>query len=216
MKKSFSKLNLLSQDYISPFKSGLSKLLQLDLAKLTIILPYYDYLRGLVFIDDVKQVFEDEAPEELDLAALLSLLHDDFLYHTQKGVRSHQETINFLLNGKQTYFKKPKPKQNQKEKIKQVQLNTFIFLHEEDEDDVEEEIAQPEEDNMVIEMVMRKAKIQRTEILLYDLSSYMDQDRITVEELITILYLDFIDRIKKGGNNEKIMRSIIKGVEFYK
>lgn len=214
MKKSFSKLNLLSQDYISPFKSGLSKLFQLDLAKLTIILPYYDYLRGLVFIDDVKQVFEDEAPEELDLAALLSLLHDDFLYHTQKGVRSHQETVNFLLNGKKTYLKKPK--KNQKGNLKQVHLNTFIFVHEEDEDNVEEEIEQPEEDNMVIEMVMRKAKIQRTEILLYDLSSYMDQDRITVEELITILYLDFIDRIKKGGNNEKIMRSIIKGVEFYK
>ena len=215
MKKSFSKLNLLSQDYISPFRiSGLSKWLQLDLAKLTIILPYYDYLRGLVFIDDVKQVFEDEAPEELDLAALLSLLHDDFLYHTQKGVRSHQETVNFLLSGKQTYFKKPK--QNQKKTIKQVQLNTFIFVPEEDEDNVEEEIEQPEEDNMIIEMVMRKAKIQRTEILLYDLSSYMDQDRVTVEELITILYLDFIDRIKKGGNNEKIMRSIIKGVEFYK
>ncbi|MFL0584270.1 hypothetical protein ACH0B6_16985 [Solibacillus silvestris] len=214
MKKSFSKLNLLSQDYISPFKSGLSKLFQLDLAKLTIILPYYDYLRGLVFIDDVKQVFEDEAPEELDLAALLSLLHDDFLYHTQKGVRSHQETVNFLLNAKKTYLKKPK--QNQKGNFKQVQLNTFIFVHEEDEDNMEEEIEQPEEDNMVIEMVIRKAKIQRTEILLYDLSSYMDQDRITVEELITILFLDFIDRIKKGGNNEKIMRSIIKGVEFYK
>ena len=76
----------------------------------------------------------------------------------------------------------------------------------------EEEREQVEED----QMVMRKAKIQRTEILLYDLSQSMEQEKITVEELITILYLDFIDRIKKEGNNEKVMRSIIKGVGFYK
>ena len=212
MTKSFSKLNLLSQEYISPFRSEFVKWFQLDHATLTITLPYYDYLRGLVFIDDVQQVYEEKAPEQVDLAALLSLLYDDFLYHTRKGVRSHQETITFLLNGKRTYVKKPQPKR--KGNMKHVQLTTFIFDQEEEKE--VEERAQPEEDTIVIEMAMRKAKIRRTDILLYDLSQSMEQERITVEELITVLYLDFIDRIKKVGNNEKVMRSIIKGMEFYK
>lgn len=213
MKKSFSKLNLFSQEYISPFTSGINKWFQLDRAKLTINLPYYDYLRGLVFIDDLKQVFKEEAPEEFDVVALLNLLHDDFLYHTQKGVRSHKETINFLLKGKQTYFKKPKL--TEKKNINHVPLNTFIFLHEDVEDVEEIEEEEEEEDIIVLEMIMKKSKIQRIEILIYDLSQYMEHERITAEELITILYLDFINRIKKEGNNEKLMGSIIKGVEFY-
>lgn len=104
MLKSFSRLNLLSKGYISPLRKGLSQFFHLDISILTLSIPYYDYLRGLVFIDDVKRVFEDETPTTFDLAALISLLHDDFIYHTQKGVRNHQQTASFLLHMKETYL----------------------------------------------------------------------------------------------------------------
>lgn len=111
MLKSFSRLNLLSKEYISPFKKGFSQLIRWDTSILRITLPYYDYLRGLVFIDDTKRVYEEETPITFDLAALISLLHDDFIYHTQKGVRNHQQTASFLLHMKENYLstKQTKP-----------------------------------------------------------------------------------------------------------
>lgn len=211
MLKSFSNLNLLqSRQYISPFKKGFSRLLRLDTGILTLTLPYYDYLRGLVFIDDVKRVYEEETPSLFDLAALISLLHDDFIYHTQKGVRDHQQTASFLLHAKRTYLKRTSLQQTRK--MKKVHSNTFAFELEEEEVPVQQK---KKEDNAVIEMALREAKIQRTEILLYDISPYLQDEWITVEELITILYLDFIDKVKREGNTEKLMNSILKGLEFY-
>jgi len=209
MKKSFSKLNLLSQDYISPFKNGVSRWFQLDqdYAILSLTFPYYDYLRGQVFIDDLRQVYEGEVSEQFDFIALLTLLHDDFLSQMQKGVRSHKDTAEFLMNSKLHYFKKTKPKPIGE--MRQVKSNTFIFDFEEEE----EEVDLAEEDNVVMEMTSKKSKIQRTEILLYDLSQHMEKERVTVEQLITLLYLDFIYRIKKEGNDEKVMRNIIRLIE---
>ncbi|RKJ75255.1 hypothetical protein D7X33_17770 [Butyricicoccus sp. 1XD8-22] len=207
MTKSFSKYDLLSQEYISQFKRAFSKWIHPDIATLTLEIPYYDYLRGMVFIDDIKKVYEEEAPEEINVSSLLTLLHDDFLYHTQKGVRTHQETASILLNGKLNYLNSSKPKS--KVQIKQVQARTFIFDYEEEEE--EEEL----EDVAIIDISMRKSQLQRTEILLYDLSQHMEDTRITVEELMMVLYLDFINRIKKDGNDPKLMKSIIKSFEFH-
>jgi hypothetical protein len=208
MLKSFSRLNLLSKEYISPFKKGFSQLIRWDTSILRITLPYYDYLRGLVFIDDTKRVYEEETPITFDLAALISLLHDDFIYHTQKGVRNHQQTASFLLHMKENYLS---TKQTKTMKRVEGKGNTFAFEIEEEEESVNKE-----KDVVIIELSMREAKIQRTEVLLYDISPYFQGEWITVEELITILYLDFIHKVKREGNNEKVMKSVLKGLEFYK
>lgn len=96
--------------------------------------------------------------------------------------------------------------------MKRVEGNTFAFELEEEE----EETVNKEKDMVVIELSMREAKIQRTEVLLYDISTYFQGEWLTVEELITILYLDFINKIKREGNNEKVMKSVLKGLELYK
>lgn len=210
MPKSFSGRNLLRQAYLSPFKKGITQWLQLDFATLTFHVPYYDYLRGQVFIDDIKAVYE-ECPDDFDLAALLSLLHDDFLYHTKKGSRTHQQTAQYLLYGQRQYLTYQTVIKREKQALKQVSDYTFIMSFEE-----EEEIEEKEKpDQAEITIRVKESKIQRTEILLYDVSPYMDDQVVTVEDMLAIVYLDFIQRIKQEGNNDKVMKSILKGLEFH-
>lgn len=211
MQKSFSRLNLLRQSYLSPFKKGISQWLQLDVANLTLSVPYYDYLRGQVFIDDIKTVYE-ECPDSFNLASLLSLLHDDFLYHTKKGSRNHQQTAHYLSYGQKQYLAYQTVTKREKQTLKRVNEHTFVMSFEE-----EEEIEEKEDRDLAeITIRLKESKIQRTEILLYDVSPYMNDQVITVEDMLVIVYLDFIEKVKQEGNNDKVMKSILRGLEFYK
>lgn len=211
MQKSFSRKNLLNHAYLSPFKKGISQWLQLDTATLTLIIPYYDFLRGQVFIDDIKTIYE-ECPDSFDLASLLSLLHDDFLYHTKKGSRNHQQTAQYLLYGQRQYLTHQKVIKREKQALKQVNEHTFVMSFEEEEEEIKRENRQ---DNAEITIRLKESKIQRTEILLFDVFPYMNDTLITVEDMLAIVYLDFIEKIKKEGNNDRIMKTILKGLEFY-
>ncbi|PLT32546.1 hypothetical protein CUU64_18770 [Bacillus sp. V5-8f] len=62
---------------------------------------------------------------------------------------------------------------------------------------------------------MKESKIRRSEVLLYDQSDYMRDIRMTVEEMLAIIYLEFMQQIKKEGNNEKVMKAILKGIGLY-
>ncbi|PLT32547.1 hypothetical protein [Bacillus sp. V5-8f] len=94
---------------------------------ISIKVSYYDYLRGQVFIDGLQNVYGEDCPDEFDLGALISLLYDDFLYHTQKGARNHEQTVHYLMRGKAEYLTPSLPVKETKRKLNQVSPNTFLL-----------------------------------------------------------------------------------------
>ena len=55
---------------------------------------------------------------------------------------------------------------------------------------------------------MREAEVLRAEVLLHDLFN-AEGIEMTVEELIVIVYLDFIQSVKIEGNSLKVQKTIL-------
>ena len=175
-------------------------LFQTDYAYLTMVVDYYEYLRGIVFIDDIKDSYED-VPDSFDIAVLFHLLFTDFIRQIKKGCNLKQ-IANYLVTSKLAYLRSTK-----KEKRIMKAINNHVFTFEDEEVELlEEKVDNPEK--AYIKIRMKKTEILRAEVLLSDLSSYMNE-HVTVEEMIAILYLDFIKEIKANGNSIKQQKTIL-------
>jgi hypothetical protein len=56
---------------------------------------------------------------------------------------------------------------------------------------------------------MKETEVLRGEILLNDLDPYLEGIELSIEDVISIVYLDFIESIKKEGNSIKVQKSIL-------
>ncbi|MEY8742401.1 hypothetical protein AB9M62_23360 [Bacillales bacterium AN1005] len=92
------------------------------------------------------------------------------------------------------------------------QVNHHLFQYEEiaEMDDEDEE---NEEKFAYIEIRYSEKVILRGEILLYDLTPFLDNTTITVEQLISIIYLDFIKRVQEHGNSVTVQQTILKRLQ---
>jgi hypothetical protein len=201
LKKSYSKLNLLQkklQGFSSP-KSFLDYVLG-NQKYLTIITSYYDYIRGEVFIDDMFDIFDD-VPRGFDLAVLIHLLYKDFLTQIKKR-NINKEVARFLLSGKAQYLGEKKV---ERRVMKALTEHVFTF------ESIEEEFIKESEKERkaYITIQMKESEILRGEIFLHDLTPYLNNQHVTIEDLLTILYLDFINQIKEQGNSDKIQKNIL-------
>lgn len=202
MKKSYSRLNLLQkklQGFSSP-KRFFDYILG-NRKYLTIVTGYYDYIRGEVFIDDMFDLYE-EVPRGFDLAVLIHLLYKDFLTQIKKG-NINKQVAEFLLSGKAQYLGEKKV-----EKRVMKALTEHVFTFESIEEEVIEEGAEKEK-KAYITIQMKEAEILRGEIFLHDLTPYLKDQHVTIEDLLTILYLDFINQIKEKGNSDKVQKNIL-------
>lgn len=202
LQKSYSKLNLLQKKLqgLSYPKSFLDYLLG-SRKSLTIVTDYYDYIRGEVFIDDMFDI-NDDVPRGFDLAVLIHLLYKDFLTQIKKG-SINEQVARFLLSGKARYLGE---KKINRRVMKALTEHVFTF------ESIEEEIIEEEskrEKKAYITIQMKESEILRGEIFLHDLSPYLSNQNITIEDLLTILYLDFINQIKEQGNSDKIQKNIL-------
>ncbi|SMQ86628.1 hypothetical protein SAMN05444673_6627 [Bacillus sp. OV166] len=201
MKKSYSKLNLLQKKLqgLSSPKGFLDYMLG-NRKYLTIVTGYYDYIRGEVFIDDMFDIFDD-VPRGFDLAVLIHLLYQDFLTQVKKG-NINKQVAGFLVSGKARYLGEKKA---ERRVMKALTEHVFTF------ESIEEEIIEEseKEKKAYITIQMKESEILRGEILLHDLTPYLNDQHVTIEDLLTILYLDFINQIKEQGNSDKIQKSIL-------
>ena len=204
MKKSFSKLNILQSklsgagEYKSffEFRSNQRKYL-------TVSIPYYDYIRGKIFIEDLREAFPEEVPFLFNIADLLYLLYDDLLSQVKRGAQN-QEIAQFLILGKERYFSYPK---NEKRVMKAISERLFEF-HVLEEEEKPNEV----EKRAYIDVKIRESEILRGEVLLHDLEPHMNDITVTIEELLAIRFLDFIHLIKKEGNLSTVQLSIAKKI----
>jgi len=201
LKRSYSGLNIL-QEKIFGFTEpkGFIRHLFSNRKYITVVIPYYDYLRGKVFIDDLRDNFEDEIPLDLDIAFLLYMLYDDFLTQIKKGAKTEQIAA-YLIDGKRKHFYK---KVKQKRIMKPLTTHVFEF------ETIEEGYTEDDDEKKAyLAIRMRESEILRGEVLIHDLDIHLKGTDLSVEELIAIVYLDFIENVKKEGNSVKVQQSIV-------
>jgi hypothetical protein len=218
--RSFSKLQLLKNKFQEETKTLWQVLKEPSYRDLELELPYYDYLRGNVLISDMQNVLEN-CPG-IDIGKLIALLYLQFLYQVRKGSTTVNnkkqgldlETLGYKLISIKNDCIAPKLIEKvRKEEFKQVSPNTWAF------EEHEEEIEQPKKNKpqYACPVIRMKAEdIYRGEILLNDLSEINEDIDFNVEELMAMLYIDFIKRIKQEGNDEKVLKSIVVAYDYFK
>lgn len=191
--------------------------LDLDTVVLSLKMKHIDLLRGNAFIDDIQETFDEAYPDcmRLNIADLINILFQDFIKQVKSGTHDHRVVADFLLDGNLRYLHPLKQKQTKKEsqrKLQQVTPYSFIF------EDVEEEIDEVEEmDEMVIvDIAFKERFINRVKILLYDIEPHLKGENLSVEDVIVIRYLNFIERLRIEGNNRKIMEAILINLGYKK
>lgn len=202
MKRFYSRLGILNRELTPSNKESLSFLRQF-LPKsryLTIVLPYYDYLRGQCFIDDLRDNFGEDFPIFFGMGELLYLLYDDFLMQIKQGA-NNDKICKYLMDSYNKYFKPPK---RTKTVMKPITKNFIQF------ETIEEEIqSDNDEKKAYLTVKLKESEVLRGEVLLFDLSPKMGNLEISVEQMITIIYLDFIERVKSEGNSMDVQKSLV-------
>ncbi|WP_071460627.1 hypothetical protein [Bacillus massilinigeriensis] len=203
MKKSYSALNIL-QERLSATTDGKGffRYLMSTRRYITIAVDYFEYVRGVIFVNDLRKNFGEEIPFQFDIAVLIHMLYKDFLSGVRKGSAPNEEIARYLIRGKQQYFKS----KIEKRVMKPLTKNLFQF-----ETVEEEEEATPQKDKQTafLEIKMHENEILRAEVLLNDLEIHFKGLEISVEEVMAIVYLDFISNIKVNGNSLKLQKNIV-------
>lgn len=206
-KKSYSQLKLLANKVLqNEEKRGLFNSLFFGNQRYLVLnLPYFDFLRGKVYVNDLIELLED-APHDLTIFDLINALYIDFMHQVKKGL-SFKKIAPFLIDSKKKYLL---PQVEERRVLKQVRENIFSF------EPVREVVQIQREENEMAEITirMREDSIYRGEIFLNDVSAFMNGEVITFEELLSILYLDFIHRIKENGNSITVMESILDNLDL--
>ena len=124
----------------------------------------------------------------------------------KRGIVKNDHVSNYLMAGKNRHFQK---QIQQKRLLKPLTPRMFEF-----ETIIEEEVKPQENQTACIVLRIRETELFRGEILLHDLFSNTDFE-ISVEELISIVYLDFIEQIKNEGNSLKVQKSILTHIKSF-
>jgi len=211
LKKSYSRLNIL-QERFSAFGEarGFFKHMISQRRVLTVTVPYYEYLRGIVFCDDLRDNYGEEVPFQFDLTLLIFLLYDDFLTQIKRGSAKNDQIAAYLQAGKKKYFQ-----QRITEKRIMKPLTRHVFAFETVEEEGEPEVISESPKKAYLDIRMKETEVLRGEVLLNDLEPYMEGIDISIEEMITVIYLDFIENIKQQGNSAKVQKSILSHLKRF-
>ena len=207
LKKSYSEFNILQNKLTESFREkGMLEHFFSSRKYLTITLPYYQYLRGLIFIDDLRDNYPDEVPFNFNMAYLLHMLYKDFMRQVKKGV-NNEEVANYLKESMAKYFP---VKMVEQRVFKKVSSTLFQF---ETVEDVEKDTELEDERTAHLDIRMRDKVILRGEVLLHDLSPYLGGLRVSVEHLIAIIFLDFIKSVQANGNSSAVQGAIVANIK---
>ncbi|MET1167575.1 MULTISPECIES: hypothetical protein [Bacillales] len=199
-----SKIDLLSKGLhdLAENKKGLHSYLLAKFEKyarneLHIQLPRYEVLRANSFLDDVMELTDHTI--HLNIEDLIALLFQQFLIQ----VRS---TAKFSTLGQKILNKKIELAEKEHRIVtsfKEVNPNHWAL--------VEKKVPIKMKSKQITVELHRKY-IERGEIFLYDLIKISPKFDMTLEELISILVIDFVHEVEKG-NSKKVMEQIIKSLE---
>jgi hypothetical protein len=149
-----------------------------------------DFDRAEIFLDDVRLLTKMELPD-FDVGDLVLLLYEDFLYSVRDRY-DQKHLVQSLEDKRNFYFKRSR--------------------HDWSAEDDEESIyfTRPRRVSLVIRMRLNSET--RGRVLLNDLSRAVPSFSMEMEELTSILFMDFIAEVRKG-NQRRLIRALIDRLE---
>ncbi|PGQ88321.1 hypothetical protein [Priestia megaterium] len=192
--KKYSSSNLLQKELTQGSKNSFFGKLLYEFDKsstktLTLLVPMDVFVRAQVFCEDI----EDLSGMEFTQADLIDILYMDFLTEI-KAKPDHQGIFNMLIqlergSGKDLGI------------VRSKKGSVFEVIHEFRDKNMEE-----------LKVKFRRKLILRGEILLADLESVFPDHGFMLENVLELLYCDFINNYRKG-NNKKAVKEILKVLE---
>ena len=166
---------------------------------LRIRIEWYAYLRADTFIEDLAELAGEEF--SFDVVQLVALLYDDFLRQIRLGVELKD------------LYKRLREKQERIAAARTKIVEDFVQVAENHWSLIKKEVKVKRRMVGFDLRIARKSAL-RGEVLLYDLSRAAGQTEplLSLEELITILLLDFVAEIQ-NGNQTAVMKKIVQGLQ---
>ncbi|WP_260288493.1 hypothetical protein [Peribacillus aracenensis] len=167
-----------STDFISKM---IYKMTKTSTVSLKIEVPLNLYLRAEVLCEDIMELSEMPFHQN----NLMNLLYNDFLLHAKKN--PDPMAIFNLLNrlekeiGKESSFQQ------------QAGTTTFNRLQREKRQQMK-----------ILDCSMRRKSALRGEVILADMEDVQEAHGYTLERVFELLYIDFIEKFKRGGTKDTI------------
>lgn len=147
---------------------------------LSIQVPKNLYLRAEVFCEDIQELSEMSFLQN----DLMNLLYDEFLTYA-KNNPDPRALFNLIVSLDQ---------QSGKEASMEKQSESVFKL-------VHKEVHQ---EMIPLNLRLRRKYALRGEVLLADMDEVQPQHGYTLERVFELIYIDFIDKFRKGNNNDSI------------
>jgi len=166
-----------SSDFLGRF---LQKVNKTSSVLFTIEIPLNLFLRAEVFCEDIQ----DLADMPFVQNDLINLLYNDFLTYAKKNPDQHA-LFRLLTSLDQQAGKDAR--------LEKQGGSVFKLIHK----DVHQEMK-------ILQLRMRRKFALRGEVLLADMEEFQPGHGYTLERVFELLYIDFIDKFRKGDNSAAI------------
>lgn len=167
------------QDFVSKM---IYKLAKTSSVKLTIEVPLTLYLRAEIFCEDVQDIGE----LRFNQADLIAVLYDDFLLYAKKNPDPNH-LFKILNTLDQQVGKKTNLEQQQDQSV-------FKLVHR----------SNTGQQMQAIEITFKRKSALRGEVMLADIGEVHPGHPYTLENMIQLLYCDFVEKFRKGDNNDAL------------
>ncbi|RRJ54858.1 hypothetical protein EHV15_35380 [Paenibacillus oralis] len=155
-------------------------------------LPEYEVLRAQVFLEDLSEKLEDAF--QLTIVDLIALLLKDFL-HVASTTTKMEKLKDSLLEKKAQFLSKT---ERIEEFVEVTPAHSSLRVR-----DKPRRIRY-----FTLELTIPRKTALRLEIVLYDLEQLFKSFRMSVEELVSIVFLEFVHHLKIGKQKDMIKRFI--------
>lgn len=163
---------------------------------LTIRLPKYEYFRASMFVEDILSLSEYEV--SFSVPDLISILYDDFLHQVVNG--TNQRNLAMKLMKKRENYLYPTKK-----------IDSTVMITDNHARFIERDIPKKQQ-WITLELLINKRSALRGEVLLMDITAVEPKFELSLNQLISILIIDFVTELKKG-NNAQTMNTIVNRLE---
>lgn len=155
-------------------------------------LPEYEVLRAQVFLEDLADRLDEES--QLTIIDLIALLLKDFLHVTSTTTNLEILKVS-LLNKKKQYLSKT---ERVEEYVEVSPGHTALKIRN-----------KPRRIRFyTLELTIPRKTALRLEIVLYDLEQMFASFQMGLDELISIVFLEFVHQLKVGEEKNMIKRLI--------
>lgn len=164
-----------------------------DVVTLEIRVLDIDLLRAEIFIDDIVCLAGEDF-NLITIESLMRLLYDDFLLHIRKGIDADQREIDFeevaqsLLQLREKYYK-TKRADDAAAGLKQAKW-------------------------MLYPLNLQRNLVLRGEVFIHDITQVVPKLQLNIEDVVSLLFMDFISNIRKGKQREMVLALIERFNQF--